>query len=291
MAARNRVQWSRRRRTVRRLWLVVGASALVAGCTAPSTRVRSDTAPATQQSGPHVSLATSSPTIAAARLVDISVHVTDVTRGFITGWTLDLGDGRIIDHGIPDSQVPCPAQGSNISPAPDAPIDDTQTVTHAFRATGVHRIVATVRTGYCPADWSSATADVTVDVQPGTTPSNGPLAPTIAVGLAQGPPDFPHDDGLLYQDFNAADADGYITRIDVDWGDGAKEVTDFPWAECRDPGARWPESTRKVRHGYRSPASVAFRATVTSTGCDGRDPQQATTAGTATGGTAPPGSG
>jgi hypothetical protein len=266
---------------VRRICLAVGVAVLLVGCTAPSTRVTSDTSPGTrpalsaQPGGPHVSLTTSSATLTAAEIVDIGVHVTDSARGLITGWTLELGDGRIVDHGIPDGQVTCPPQ-SNISPRPDGTIDDLQTVRHAFR------------TGYCPPDWAAATADLTLDVQPGGTPSNGPLAPTVSPGLSQAPPDVPRSDGLLYQDFNAEDLDGYITRIDVDWGDGTKEVADFPLRECRDPVTRWPESKRKVRHGYTSPTDVSYRATVTSTGCDGLDLQHATNAGSMTGGTSPP---
>lgn len=80
------------------------------------------------------------------------------------------------------------------------------------------------------------------------------------------------------------DDDGYVTRIAFDWGDGSEPtVFEYPLSDCVDPTTRWPMTQVDdeksppwpTRHQYPRPGRYRAYVTVTSTGCDGLDPQTA----------------
>lgn len=76
---------------------------------------------------------------------------------------------------------------------------------------------------------------------------------------------------------DAGDRDGYISRIEIMWGDGARQLIELPLSACDDPGGHWPSSRRVVPVDHRFPtedrAQHTITVSVTSVGCDGGDAQ------------------
>lgn len=105
-------------------------------------------------------------------------------------------------------------------------------------------------------------------------PSNGPDLGHVTTSVQSRPGDGP---AVWKLSFDAADSDGYVSRVVVERGDGAREVIEFPLSECVDPGTYWPRSDRRVpaehRFATEERAQHSVTVTRTSVGCDGRDPQ------------------
>jgi hypothetical protein len=243
---------------------------------APGTTVTSSEPSA--GSGPTVEI-TVQPAARADETLEVSVRVRKRRGGIINRLDVDFGDGRREREEIGEgSGIPCPVPKENWSPAASDPIDDTRTWRHAYRAPGPVHLTATVRTGYCSEDWESAEGALDLDIGVGGASSNGPLEVVVAHQLATPPPAVPVP-GVGYVDATATDADGFIVRLEVDWGDGHRDVQDYPLAECTDSPAEWPQSTRKLRHRYAGTGPYAYSVTAVSVGCDGQDEQRATTSG------------
>lgn len=115
---------------------------------------------------------------------------------------------------------------------------------------------------------------VTVEIAPGTSVSNGPFQPVVHVGDS-----IPHPSGRQHLTFygEARDDDGYISRFELDPGDGSP-VVHFPGDEngCRQGSGGQPVESRAwlpqqppYEHRYPGPGTYTVTLRAFSQGCDG----------------------
>jgi hypothetical protein len=197
----------------------------------------------------------------AGQYVTFVVHV-HLLDGFRSG-VIDFGDGRT--DGPPIGIPQCMRPGS--TPFPVEVFERDYTFKHAYRRGGSYNVTTTfVTPGFCSdRPHVTLTARGVVHVSNKPTLSNGPEAPSIFVD---------RQSSSRYL-FYSSDKDGYLIRLDVDWGDGSPHgVITYPPSACRDPSRTWPMSSHSesLTHAARVSRVVA---TVTSVGCDGRSPQSA----------------
>ena len=216
-----------------------------------------------------------------ATLVTFKLHVQD-GRG---GWdksAIDFGDGSpgIARASIPGCAGPAPGEPPTTE-APPRPTDQTEEYHRGYRHPGTYTVKAQVETTtFCSPDpgTEDKSLEVTVHVLPGPQVSNGPNEPA---GFLSTVPPNGRNPAFAYAYYTASDDDGYVNRVSLDWGDGkARDVTDYPLSDCHDPGTYWPRSnatSQDVGHQYAGPGTYTARLTITSVGCDGKDPQTFTT--------------
>jgi hypothetical protein len=156
-------------------------------------------------------------------------------------------------------------------------IDEMVTFRYRFRLAAAYVPSVTIRTwdhnctsGVARREWKVLP---TVDISTGSALSNGPEPIVINMsGTPQG--------SVIALSVASSDPDGYIRTATVDWGAGGSlEVLGGDSNPCDESGGRyWPDSW--TRHNVKSPPLAAgtytVTATVTSTGCDGKDSQSAT---------------
>ena len=131
------------------------------------------------------------------------------------------------------------------------------------------------------------TSSVTVVVSAGATTSQGPGAPAIdGIALARAP------DGQVALQAVVSDGDGWLARVEVDWGDGTPAAVLLPATACRNDESGWPvDSLWVIRepvqppvssfvpspaHRYATPGAYTVTVTAVSTACDGSTPQRTT---------------
>lgn len=169
----------------------------------------------------------------------------------------------------------------------------SETLTHAYRRPGNW----TVTVSFAPKCAEvrlppTFSGQGTVTVQPGRAPSNGPVRPmsddpplTCRKASSSSPGDrVPSRTVACFPEYG--DADGYVTKVVLRWGDGLNEsIFTFRLSKCVDPANHWPETRVDddgpvwgARHRYANRGTFRVTATVTSSGCDGRDTQVRTAA-------------
>ena len=157
------------------------------------------------------------------------------------------------------------------------PVEKTWTWDHAYRRPGRYKVSIVVVSAGCDRENNTVQAEGFITVALGQLMSNGPLPPEIVV--TQSPADG-QDPSLVYLSRQASDWDGYVSRVEVDWGDESPPaVYDYPLSSCTDPGSYW-EPTHQFgsdAHRYAAAGNYDVRATVTSVGCDGKHQQVVST--------------
>lgn len=130
-------------------------------------------------------------------------------------------------------------------------------------------------------------ASHSVTVAGGAITSQGPAAPTVEVTLAAGA------GGEATLDGAVADPDGWVSRVEVDWGDGTPATVVSQGVTCRTGDGGWPVGSPILlkslpagaaigwtatapRHAYATAGTYTVKVTGFSSGCDGGAPQQAT---------------
>lgn len=146
---------------------------------------------------------------------------------------------------------------------------------HAWRAAGTYRVSVGLLTYGCQAEPPVAQVglETTIVVVGAAATTNGSLAPRAELRREE------YTDGVRLG-LAGSDADGWVTRMVLDWGDGSSPVVLTGGQEpCDDAPTRWPVSHwgETLGHRYPAPGPHTVRLTVTSTGCDGGTPQTATT--------------
>jgi hypothetical protein len=206
-------------------------------------------------------------TAPAGEPFDVRVEARD-DAGDNRGIEVDFGDGQTWG-GLPFDLV-CGAVAGE-TPTEEAS-DVTEDVTHSYPRAGTYEIVVRTFTGGCFVDHETATVRATVEVVGDTAVTNGPQPPRAKIGHAY------YTDGdpsILVSDIGGYDDDGFVSRIEVDWGDGSEpEAFTRPLSQC-DEGKGWPTGwfSEPLEHAYEDEGNYEVAVEVLSVGCEGEDAQ------------------
>ncbi len=250
--------------------------------TAPPGSAPTSSAPPLGVSGPGVvtlgkqglSLAinASKSNVAPGEKVVFSASINDPNGG-VLGLQWDFGDGITV-NADPKS---C-SDTANQPTVNEGRADFDTSTAHAYRQPGNYTVRVTARTGSrCGTKANTDTVVATGMVKvTGEASMNGPGNPNADVTIASGGTS---NDPHLGLRVKGSDSDGFISKIVIDWQDGSapQNVINYPLSGCIDPGADWPSSTRdeSPEHTYENAGSHNVTVTITSTGCDGSQSQQA----------------
>jgi hypothetical protein len=165
-----------------------------------------------------------------------------------------------------------------------SPHQNTTTVTFTtyYNSAGRHDFLTSATAGSCSRQ--QGTLYGTVDIAEGTHSAQGPAAPQVAFDTSLPPPGHKNDPGWLTLDGGGSDADGYVQRLVVDWGDGNTEAFTQALSDCVEGRDGWPAESElrlppygdtMAMHHYRHTGSYTVRLIAISVSCDGRDDQRA----------------
>lgn len=164
----------------------------------------------------------------------------------------------------------------------------TSEFTHVYNRAGRVEFLVQAIVGRCGDNNLYPSLYGWIDIPVSTAParSQGPEPPTVEALEARGPNE-PAGTGLLKVWAKGHDADGYIHRFLIDWGDGSP-TTAAPNAAygdgmggCKPTPSGWPGQHEAwlwppyPEHHYATPATHTVTVTAVSAGCDGRDEQTA----------------
>ncbi len=218
---------------------------------------------------------TTKPTEPADGLSIAFYPYTDAAAGSEMQWKVKAHDGagrvlRVeVRFGDGKSAVFEPDEGCGA-------VELRQLVPHTYAAAGTYDAKATVTTGGCGAATETKTAAhrLTVTATARAKPDNGPAVPTVSAERVSGA-------GVTLQ-LHGADADGWVKKFWVDWGDGSPETIVGPRSldECaadadtgRPAASSWHPT---ASHGYETGGTYTIKVVVMSTACDASDAQTAT---------------
>lgn len=123
-----------------------------------------------------------------------------------------------------------------------------------------------------------------IEVAPGgTATSQGPSLPAFRNGVGRyGPTQYDNDPSYVTVHAQVSDIDGYISKLVIDYGDGATETIPETAMGCRESDGGWPKESfmqtpnnPPPTHQYAARGTYTITVTAYSQGCDGRDVQQA----------------
>lgn len=225
--------------------------------------------------------------VRTAEVLELRVRVTD-DRGEFGGAALRFGDGHEAG-GLPFDLV-C-SQTVREEPV-EPPATEEIVERWSYRAVGTYTIEVEVVSGGCVAESENERASIVVVVEPGDTPSNGPLTPTAYIGHEYLVTDWMIEDhgyapgqlGEVVTDFVGQDLDGFVSRLEVDWGDGSEMlVLEANRDACTEGPNRWPQGLIRgsstgppPSHRYAEEGIYTVRVRTVSVGCDGSEAQEAT---------------
>lgn len=118
------------------------------------------------------------------------------------------------------------------------------------------------------------------DVAPGTSTAQGPSLPVVQFDTSTPVPGHANDHRYVSLWGEVDDADGYITKLVVSFGDGTSKT--FPGDEgpCQRTPDGWPAASKAwlpyqppPYHYYAKPGTYTLTLTAYSAGCDGRQAQ------------------
>ena len=187
--------------------------------------------------------------------------------GYASEIGFDFGDGRQVRRPVPYGCQNGRDQSTIAHPAGVA------TEVMSYRRSGQYPVTAWVVTSSCAGgDVRTEVAMPSPPIVAGADQSNGPDVGFISLGTNSRPGDDPAVWKVLIR---AADRDGYVSRIDITWGDGTTDVVEYPLGECADQGSSWPSSDRQVEVQHRFATEDRNQHSVvvfsTSVGCDGSE--------------------
>lgn len=135
---------------------------------------------------------------------------------------------------------------------------------HTYAKAGTYEAKAVVTTGECGAATETRTAYASVKVLAADAPGNGPAKPTVTAEQVEG--------AVLA--LHGADADGWVKKFYVDWGDGTESYAGpRPFDGCQDGKPSSWDTT--ADHTYDAPGTYTVTVTVLSTNCNADQGQTA----------------
>ena len=152
--------------------------------------------------------------------------------------------------------------GSSTSYSPESACGEGTSVKqlfpHTYAKAGTYSAKAVVTTGGCGAATESKTAYGSVKVLSADYVGNGPSAPTVTAQQVQ--------DAIAKLALHGADADGWVKKFYVDWGDGSQSYAGpRPFDGCQDgKPSSWDTY---ATHEYATPGTYTVQVTVLSTNC------------------------
>lgn len=227
-----------------------------------------------ERDGLRLEVTVHTPDILTAQVLRLSVKATDRPGAVITGGA-DYGDGP--GGGAPaPSILECKTRDTTVS---GPRVEKTWEISHAYRMPGAFKLQVFAASSSCNPGDNGRTVSVQglVSVGKGIILGNGPTEPMLdAVQINN-----VGDPSAALVNVSAMDVDGWIRRIELDWGDGSSSfVFEQPLVECIDPLKTWPGPSEVIKaptHRYATPGtSFTARATVTSSACDGSEEQTMT---------------
>lgn len=207
--------------------------------------------------------------VVGGRSFEIAYEVAD-DEGAIRGVEIEWGDGKTWG-GMPFDLV-CTASADAPNPREGASSRNKK-MTHAYREAGIYMVTLRAYTGGCFTHWDRKAVSAKIEVvADGEAASNGPSAPRAKIGHAYYTGGDPR---ILVSDLGGYDDDGFVNRVDIDWGDGSTETLERPLSECEDVQAGWPEGwfSKPAKHAYEADGEYLVKVDVVSVGCDGGSAQ------------------
>jgi hypothetical protein len=219
-----------------------------------------------------------SPTgVAAGRLFTLKVTMSSgYGGGNVTG--IDWGDGTRLVL-LPFFGQKCSNTGSEPPTFPlgtPEPGSTTNTYRHVYFDAGARRV--DVRAGWLSSCGvqrlrGEGRADLPVTVVAGHVTANGPDDPVPVIGI-----DTQARSNTLHGYLSAADEDGYVRTLAVDWGDGRGRHTYTNTSRCQPPHPGWHETRQRVNFSrVFTPRRHTIRLEVVSTDCTGHQRQALST--------------
>lgn len=205
-----------------------------------------------------VQVTPTSSSAAAGQFVGFQVRVTDGS-GILLSVTIDYADGSSSET-VRGRAMCRPGRTAG-------GLDVAYDFSHAYRRGAVYPVSVTAMTSSCDgAPAETAVGAAAPIVLPGLTPNNGPRAVE-----ADGSEVTPTAQGTAVEVYGR-DADGFVTQMQVTWGDGSSWRRVYDRADCVDPLLHWPTSSSgvvRLSHRYPDTKKRTVTVTTTSAGCDG----------------------
>lgn len=143
-----------------------------------------------------------------------------------------------------------------------------------FNGSGLQQVNAAGKAHRCGGGGELALTGL-VAVRPSELPTNGPARPTATVGASSGWKSLTHS-RFVELIVGGEDKDGYVRRLEIDWGDGTlSETVEGEGGVCgRNPVAPSdPVPPTSRQHLYTRDGTYTVTVTAVSSGCDGRTRQ------------------
>lgn len=209
----------------------------------------------------------------------VAIHVTGLLSGGVIGAPVLFIDPNETMGFVDGADAKCTTSTGMHS------IDQTFTFTYAFREATSYPIHFWFMSGTCAGGAVDERHDfrTTIDISNGNGQTNGPAQPYFYMPFYSASV----SGGQITIDPSLLDDDGNISQLSIDWGDGNPPTVIGIQGACHDPapsGMYWPY-TAMNQHATSptlAPGTYTVTITETSTGCDGSDPQTASTSHTFT---------
>jgi hypothetical protein len=193
-------------------------------------------------------------------------------EGRLLAVDIDWGDGKTL-HFAPTGTASCP-RTTHLNGS----------FNHRYASPGSYPVHVTVTSGDC-AETEKVTREAHVTVtgsEPTSSPTssathtNGPSQPAAGANDRNG-----DNAANVYLNATGSDADGFVRRIAVDWGDGSTDsVSEWSTSSCTNAsGSDHPGPTHhdaNVSHHYAEAGAHTVTITVTSVACEGSHSQTGT---------------
>jgi hypothetical protein len=201
--------------------------------------------------------------VRAGQLFDVRVEATD-TDGRIRHVAARFEPER--PYG---TDLVCTGIAGQPQPTSEGPDEESRSFFHAYRTSGRYEVRASAGSGGCDTKIESVAVSGEIEVLPATVPTNGPMQPKAEITHEYY---IDGDPTMLVTDIGGTDPDGYVTRVELDWGDGSdSHVNDASLDRCEEKEGDWPDTYLGDQPKHRYPENGTYRLTltVTSVGCDG----------------------